>query len=92
LDFHALSYTWGDPLYRYWFDNEKHTTWVRDVPIICDGVSVDVTINLEHALRAISARHLNGQELEHQVQYLWIVRNAPARSTHETGLTLFFTF
>ena len=45
LDFQALSYTWGDPLYRYWFDREKHTTWVRDVPIVCNGVSVDVTVN-----------------------------------------------
>jgi hypothetical protein len=83
LDFHALSYTWGDPLYRYWFDRKKHTTWVRDVPIVCNGVSVDITTNLEHALRAICTRRLNGQELEHQVRYLWIVRNALAQSTHE---------
>ena len=83
LDFQALSYTWGDPLYRYWFDREKHTTWVRDVPIVCNGVSVDVTVNLEHALRAICTRRMNCHELKHQVQYLWIVRGAPASPIYE---------
>ncbi|KAI4932681.1 hypothetical protein J4E85_003079 [Alternaria conjuncta] len=51
--FHALSYTWGDPLYRYWFDEGKSTTWVQEVIIICNGLRVNVTANLECALRAI---------------------------------------
>jgi len=76
LEFDALSYTWGDPLYHYWFEKTS-TTWVKDVPIKCNGQQVGVTINLEYALRAIRTRRVRSQRLEHQVQYLWIVRNAP---------------
>jgi hypothetical protein len=75
LDFYALSYTWGDPLYRYWFEKTS-TTWVRDVPIVCNGMQVDVTTNLENALRAICMRRVKDRDFERQVQYLWIVRNA----------------
>ncbi|KAI4960209.1 hypothetical protein J4E86_001831 [Alternaria arbusti] len=58
--FHALSYTWGDPLYRYWFEEGKSTTWVQEVIIICNGLRVNVTANLECALRAI-CKELNTQ-------------------------------
>jgi len=72
LEFQALSYTWGDPLYRYWFEKQIKRTWERDVPIICNGVRVDVTTNLQYALRAISTRPPNDREGETQVQYLWV--------------------
>ncbi|KAI4950584.1 hypothetical protein J4E91_004469 [Alternaria rosae] len=73
FEFHALSYTWGDPLYRYWFEKETPTTWVQEVTIKCNELDIDVTANLKHALRAIRMLPVNSQKPKYQVQYLWIV-------------------
>lgn len=86
--FHALSYTWGDPLYRYWFEEGKSTKWVQEVIIICNGLRVNVTANLECALRAICKVSVKCQEVECRRQYLWIVRNPPCEANMVSRLTV----
>ncbi|CBX96641.1 hypothetical protein IAQ61_005495 [Plenodomus lingam] len=54
LNYHALSYTWGDPLFRNWWDGEGSERWSNNVPIVCNGIKVMVTYNLMTALKTIS--------------------------------------
>ncbi|PVI01136.1 HET-domain-containing protein, partial [Periconia macrospinosa] len=70
LVFQALSYTWGDPFFRHW--NEKPLPHAAPVPIICNGVEVGITANLDAALRAILKRPLGNEDPEQEKQYLWI--------------------
>jgi hypothetical protein len=68
-DFQALSYTWGDPLTPSWATKvdespRSHTT------MICNGTVIDVTINLEAALRAMVDRRVSSDVDEDQ--FLWV--------------------
>lgn len=72
LDYVALSYTWGDPFFRYWWDENKSRTWEKGVPILCNGVRVDITSNLEVALRTISQLPSGPPAVRHRKQLLWI--------------------
>lgn len=69
LDFHALSYTWGDPFFRYWWDETSSESWTQDVPILCNGIKVKITHNLMSALKTISQRYRGSQN---QNPRLWV--------------------
>jgi hypothetical protein len=70
LNFQAISYTWGDPLFRLYYD--KPVPPDPPVPIICNGVEVGITANLGAALEAILKQRSENADLQNDTEYLWI--------------------
>ncbi|KAH7377814.1 heterokaryon incompatibility protein-domain-containing protein [Pyrenochaeta sp. MPI-SDFR-AT-0127] len=71
LEYNALSYTWGDPLFRYWYE-KRSVTWAQDVTIFCNDMRVKITSNLNAALRATSRRQAENIRAQNHTRYLWV--------------------
>ncbi|KAF2851515.1 hypothetical protein T440DRAFT_467770 [Plenodomus tracheiphilus IPT5] len=72
LEYHALSYTWGDPFFRDWWDDDGSERWTEDVPILCNGIAVKVTRNLRTALDTMSQRCRTSPGSHSGTPRLWV--------------------
>ena len=71
LDFNALSYTWGEPLFQDWYET-KHAAVAQEAPLFCNDIPVKVTANLEAVLRVLSYRLFEDERFRYKTPYLWV--------------------
>jgi hypothetical protein len=69
--YHALSYTWGNPLARYSRERESKPRGDRQQGILCDDRRLLVTPNLHDALQRIKSEE-SASALRAGSKYLWI--------------------
>ncbi|KAF2826022.1 HET-domain-containing protein [Ophiobolus disseminans] len=71
LNFNALSYTWGDPFYRSWYEKAPG---IQDqgARIDCNGTKMNITLNLHAALQIIAQRQSTRADSSDHVDYLWV--------------------